>query len=231
MDIQNIEQIILKSVNLPTIPNVVSKTMQLLSDPNVSSKDLQKVITSDSVMAAKILKISNSALYGCSREIKTISQAIVVLGFRTLRNIIVSASTAAMFKRKEQTFSLKDKILWEHSICCSIASQITAKKIKYPEPEEAFIGGLLHDIGIIVLDISLGNIYNNILKEAYNKGGSLLNLELDNLGYGHQQVGYVVIRNWNFAKSLQDAIRNHHHPDNESEDKTLTKIVSLANEI
>jgi HD-like signal output (HDOD) protein len=230
MNVQEIETVILKSVNLPTMPHVAAKTMQLISNPNVNTKDLQKVIASDSVMAANILKISNSALYGCSREIKTISQAVVILGFRTLRNIIVSASTSAMYKRKNQTFSLKDKMLWEHSICCSIASQIIAKKIRYSEPEEAFIGGLLHDIGIIVLDNCLGSVYEDILKEAYNAGGSLINFELNHIGYGHHQVGYIIMRNWNFAKSLQEAVGYHHNPDTECVDKTLTRIVSLAND-
>jgi HD-like signal output (HDOD) protein len=231
MDIQEIEKIISKSVDLPTMPHVAAKTMQLLSDPKVSAKDLQKVISADSVLAANILKISNSALYGCSREIKTLSQAIVILGFRTLRNIIVSASTAAMYKRKGQTFSLKDKILWEHSICCSIASLTIAKKTRYPNPEEAFICGLLHDIGVIVLDNSLGEQYVDILKEAFNSDDSLINLELNHLGFGHHQVGYIIVRNWNFAKSLQEAVGNHHHPERESEDKILTMIVNLANDV
>jgi HD-like signal output (HDOD) protein len=231
MDIQQIEKVILKSVDLPTMPHVAAKTMQLLSDPKVSTKDLQKVISSDAVLAANILKISNSALYGCSREIKTLSQAVVVLGFRTLRNIVVSASTAAMYRRKAQSFSLKDKILWEHSICCSIGSLAIAKKIKYREPEEAFIAGLLHDIGIIVLDNSLGDAYVSILKEAFNSDNSLINLEINHLGFGHHQVGYIIMRHWNFAKSLQDAVGYHHHPDSVCVDPTLTQIVNLANEI
>jgi len=231
MDVQEIEKIILKSVDLPTMPHVAAKTMQLLSDPKVSTNDLQKIISSDSVLAANILKISNSALYGCSREIKTLSQAVVVLGFRTLRNIVISASTSAMYRRKGQNFSLKDKILWEHSICCSIGALVIAKKIKYPEPEEAFIAGLLHDIGIIVLDNSLGETYVEILKEAFNSDNSLINLELNHIGFGHHQVGYIIIRNWNFAKILQDAVGHHHHPENESADPTLTQIVSMANDV
>jgi HD-like signal output (HDOD) protein len=231
LNTKDLEKMISTSLNLPPMPHVAAKTIQLLKDPSTNAKDLQKIITSDSVLAANILKISNSALYGRSREITTISQAIVVLGFTTLRNIIISATTSAIYKRKGQTFGLKEKILWEHSICCSIAALIIAKLIKYHNPEEALIGGLLHDIGTIVLDGSLGHEYNEILKEAFNSDNSLINLEIEHLGYGHHQVGYMVIKNWNFAETLQDAVCNHHHPYAESKDSKLTKIIHLANNI
>ncbi len=213
--------------DLPPFPAVAHQVMQLVRSPDSSAFDLERVISKDSALAARVLKISNSALYGVSRTITTLSRAVVILGMKTLQSLVVAASSEAIYR----TRSFKDKLLWDHALAVALVSRWLARKKGYRDAEEAFVAGLLHDIGKAVLDLNRPNRYQDVVQVVYNEGVTFLQAENRLLGFDHAEVGAIVARKWNLAPGLQEAIRLHHDPELARQDSTLCALVCLANAI
>ncbi len=214
--------------DLPVLPQVAAKVLEMVQNPTTITADLEKIITRDQAITAKILKIANSALYGLRCSVSTVSQAIVVVGMTTLRSLVLTASTEALFRSKTSRF--KDKILWEHALAVALASRAVARVSGFPKPEEAFVAGLLHDVGSAVLDQNLGERYGEVVELVYNDGVSLVDAETRVLGIDHTQVGSLVVRKWNLAPPLEEAVRLHHEdPRVATLDPMLCTTVNFAN--
>jgi putative nucleotidyltransferase with HDIG domain len=208
---------------------VAAKVMDLIGDPAVTAKDLERVILRDQATTARVLRVANSAFYGLRGEVSTLSRAIVILGFNTLRSVILTGVSEALHVRKGSCF--KDRILWEHSVAVALAARTIAQECGYPAAEEAYVGGLLHDIGKVVLDANLAHEYEQVIESVYNEGRSFLDAENDVLGFDHAEVGGLVVRRWNLAAPLHEAVRLHHQPVDAEVDPVLCAIVSLANSL
>lgn len=225
-----LQYIIRRTGDLPPMPKVAQKILTVVSNPETSAKDLQKIISSDQALAAKILKISNSALFSLMKEISSLSHAIMILGFSTIKSIVLTSSAQSIFKGSKQ--SLKDKILWEHSVFVAIASRIICEK-RYPSlKESAFTGGLLHDIGKAILSKSLEREYDQIFQEIYGTKQSFIDYENELFGFNHTDVGYLVLQKWNISNILEEIVHFHHYTENASSDYlSIVNIVSLCNKI
>lgn len=199
--------------------------MELVRRPETSAADLGRVISRDAALAARVLKISNSALYGVRGTITTLSRAIVILGMRTLQSLVVAASSESLYRSK----SFKDQLLWDHAVAAALVSRSLAKRFRSAPVEEAFVAGLLHDIGKAVLDANMSDAYQQIVQIVYNEGTTFVKAEQDRLGFNHCHVGAFVVRKWNFAPLLQEAVRWHHEPDKAEEEPKMCATVSLAN--
>lgn len=214
--------------DLPTMPHIATLVMKKVADPNASARDLHKIISGDPALASKILKIANSAFYGCTRNISTLTDAIVILGFNTIRSLAIAAATQKLFRKGRMR--LVDKLLWEHSIGVAIAARTVAKKVRFPKAEEAFLAGLLHDIGKIVLDVNIPEKFMRIVQEVYNNPGTtFMEAEQEMLGFDHTEVGYMVVHKWKFADSMEEAVRYHHAPEQAQILPILSYILHLAN--
>ena len=143
--------IIMTTRDLPAMPQVASKVLELSSDPNTSAHQLQQVISDDQAMTARILKIANSALYSCSRKIKTLTEAIVMLGFNSIRSLVVTSAARNLYNTRTSQTGLKERLLWEHSIGSAFACRLMASDSRPALTEEAFLAGLMHDIGKSVI--------------------------------------------------------------------------------
>jgi len=219
------EKIILTTGDLPAMPHVANLAMQRLSDPEVSTDELHEIISRDQSLAARLLRIANSSCYARRREIKTINEAVVTIGFNTIKSIIISCAMHDFFK----SFGLAEKYIWEHSLGNALICRTIAKKIKYPKIEEAFLAGLLHDVGKVVLYIKLPKKMLLIFQEVYqNPQLSFAALEKKLLGFTHAHVGGLVARKWNFAMDIVEAIGFHHHPDHAKLNLVLPHVVCLA---
>ncbi len=215
--------------DLPAVPALASEVMQLAEDPSTSASDLRQVIDKDPAVAARILKVANSALYGFSRGIETLNHAIALLGFRTVKNLVLAASLRQTF----QSFGLTEKLLWEHS---TMVGAVSMKLAKLPQigcdAEEAFTAGLLHDLGKIAFNNSSREQYMKVITRVYNEGVSFVDAERDEFGFDHAELGACVADKWRLAPALTSAIRNHHSP--ESFDKLpdremkLTAVIALS---
>lgn len=226
---RELEIMIMTASDLPTIPVVATKVMQLIEQENASAEELAKVVASDPAVAARVLKISNSSFYGCQRQIQTLSHAIIVLGFSTLKSLVVAASVKQVYK----PYGLTEKMLWEHSFGAGLAARIIAKGTHLANDEEAFLGGLFHDIGKIIMNTMDSQQFQTAMQKCYNDGIDFEDAERQVYSYTHSQVGALVMKKWNFPDTLMQAVLKHHSFDfAEDEDPhqlRLTCIVGLAN--
>ncbi len=225
---RELEIMIMTASDLPTIPVVATKVMQLIENENATAEELSKIVASDPAVAARVLKISNSSYYGCQRQIQTLSHAIVVLGFATLKSLIVAASVKQVY----QPYGLTEKMLWEHSFGAGLAARIIAKETRAASEEEAFLGGLFHDIGKIIMNSMNARQFQDVMQRCYNDGLSFEEAERQVFSYTHSEVGGLVIKKWNFPDMLMHAVLNHHSFNfGEEPDITqvkLTCVVGLA---
>jgi putative nucleotidyltransferase with HDIG domain len=226
---KELESLIMSASDLPTIPVVATKVMQLIENENASADELAKVVASDPAVAARVLKISNSSFYGCQRQIQTLSHAIMVLGFSTLKSLVVAASVKQVYK----PYGLTEKMLWEHSFGAGLAARVIANSTRLVNEEEAFLGGLFHDIGKIILNSLDNQQFQIVVQKCYNDGMSFMEAEQLVFSYNHAEVGGLVIKKWNFPSILMQAVLKHHSLDfAEDEDPyqvRLTCVVGLAN--
>lgn len=206
-------QTVVRSIrDLPPMPMVAIKVLELLGDPNVNNNRLGEAISADPAVSARLLKISNSAFYSLSRQIKTLDQAIAIVGERTLRSLVLAASLEGMNK----SYGLLEKMLWEDSIGCAIGCRVLARKFKTADPEEAFLAGLFRHLGKIVMNFSDPDAYRSLAEAAYAEGHSTSSLEGRFFPYAHTVVGAAVLDKWNFNRSL--VMSTLHHEDLEIPD-------------
>jgi HD-like signal output (HDOD) protein len=224
------QELIANLGDLPPLPQVASQVLRVSADPDANAEDLRKVISMDQALTSQILKISNSAMFGMMREVTTLTQAIMTLGFSTIKSVVIASSAKNLYHRG--TVGLQERLIWEHALVSAIASRAFAKSLRFPRIEEAFIGGLLHDIGKSVIGVKFPERYSSLLRTVYNENGICLDLELDIFGFDHAMVGEALVSQWNLAASLQAAVRWHHDPIHAAEThQELTAIVALANHL
>jgi HD-like signal output (HDOD) protein len=206
---------ILKSLEnistLPTLPIVIEKITRLLHNPQTSAEEIGKAITTDQALASKVLKLVNSAFYGFPGKISTITHAVVILGFATVKNVVLTASIFDVFTKKTSLNSNFDlSKFWFHSIACGAASQCIAKHIGFSQKEECFIAGLIHDVGKIILCNYLPEEFDLVVQNINQKNCLFYESEKEMLHLTHEDLGGIVAARWNLPKPLQDAVKHHH---------------------
>ncbi|MEI6205252.1 MAG: HDOD domain-containing protein [Desulfuromonadales bacterium] len=226
---KELETMIMNAGDLPTIPIVATKVMQLIESERASTEEIARVVASDPAVAARVLKISNSSFYGCQRQIQTLSHAIMVLGFSTLKSLVVAASVKQVYK----PYGLTEKMLWEHSFGAGLAARIIAGQTHQVNEEEAFLGGLFHDIGKNIMNFLDSKQFQTAMQKCYNDNVSFSEAERQVYSYTHSEVGSLVIKKWNFPDILMNAVLKHHTFDFDGDEDpyqvSLTCVVGLAN--
>jgi len=228
---EQLQQIIMTTRDLPAMPQVASKVLELSSDPNTSALQLQQVISDDQAMTGRILKIANSAMYSCSRKIKTLTEAIVMLGFNSIRSLVVTSAARNLYNTNKTKTGLKERLLWEHSIGAAFAARLLACERSPSLAEEAFLAGLMHDIGKLVLNLRVPEQFDEIVQIVYNENRPFHLTELEILGYDHAQVGAMLINKWKLSDSLEFVILNHHNPAALTAENPLSLYLDLANQL
>jgi len=227
---KELEQAIMTAGDLPTIPVVAMKVMQLLESENATAEELAKIVAADPAVAARVMKISNSSFYGCQRQIQSLSMAIVILGFNTLKSLVVAASVKQVYK----PFGLTEQMLWEHSFGAGLAAKIIASSTRLANEEEAFLAGLFHDIGKTIMNSLDRDKFQLVMQKCYNDGISFEEAEKSIYPFSHDEVGAYVIKKWNFPDILFTTIMQHHTLEFSSTDdayiSSLTAVVNLADQ-
>lgn len=227
---KSLEEIIMTAGDLPTIPVVATRVIQLIENEGTTAEELEKVISSDPAVTARVLKISNSSFYGAQRQIQTLPHAIMMLGFVTLKSVVVTASVKQVY----HPYGLTEKLLWDHSFGAGLAARLIAQMLHFVNPDEAFLGGLFHDIGKQVMNHLDKRRFSEAMQYCYNEGVSFFQTEKQIFGYRHAEAGALVIRKWNFPEHLNKVVEQHHTLDLKKEDDpylfTLACVVNLANQ-
>lgn len=230
-DKERLKSIIMNTRDLPAMPHVASKVLELSSDPNSSAQQLQQVISDDQAMAARILKIANSAMYSCSRKIKTLTEAIVMLGFNSIRSLVVTSASRNLYLKNNKRMGLKERLLWEHSIGAAFGCRLLVQD-RYPHlAEEAFLAGLMHDIGKLVLNQQAAEQFDEIVQIVYNENRAFATTEQEMLGFDHTEVGAMLVNKWKLSPLLEQSIANHHNPAAFSRENPLLLYLDLANNL
>lgn len=193
---------------LPASPAIVSAVMGLTSNLDSKVADVCKVLSRDQTLTAKVLKLSNSSFYGRSKEVSSLQEAILILGFFTVRSMVVATSAHSMYELEESD-SPQTK-LWRHSLSSAVAARQIAKHLGHPDKEEIFIATLLHDIGKLVLLQKLSQVYEQVVEEVEKTRGSFFEVESKRLGFTHCGVALTLLEQWSFPRSLIQAIHEHH---------------------
>lgn len=216
-----------KLKELPPMPQIAKKVIDLLEDPDFSFAELVRIISKDANIAISILKLANSAFYSPKNEIVTLTQAMSFLGVKAIKSLVIYLSTKSIFYYGR--VNLVDQKLWEHSVATAIMSRLIMLKVDKKLVEEAFLLGLIHDLGISVMRMYIDK-YEDILQEVFNDKLNLLELENDKVGINHAQVGFEVIKYWNMPELYQDVVLNHHSPEN-SANKSLAYVLYISNNV
>ena len=216
---------------LPSLPFVGTKLMELTASPNTTMRQMEELILKDSALASKVLKYSNSALYGRAGQITTMRDALVLLGFSTVKTIAIASSVKSMHSSDVHGYSAAGKTLWAHSVETGICARLLAKRKRKELMEEAFIVGLLHDIGKSVIETKLPGAVQNLV--ALKKGSELTFEEIEQkvLGIGHSELGAILCRKWNFPEILEKAIRHHHNPNANKSEPILSHLACVSDAI
>lgn len=221
---------ILKRVKaLPPLPTSALQIMELIKDPATSVKDLEIIIRRDPALTAGILRQANSAYYGYARRIASLREAIVLLGFQATEGLAMSAAISPILKTPLMGYGIEQEGLWKHSLLTAMAAKRVCQYRKLPYGEVAFIAGLLHDIGKLIISIYLQEIGHYLFKKVTDTQLSYVELEEKVIGYDHARVGGFMARAWNLPEELVAAISFHHSLSNAQNHEELSSVIHVAN--
>ncbi len=212
---------ILEAKNLPALPAAVQEITRLMKDPNSSTEQIAKVIERDQSLAAKVLKMVNSPIYGFPGRISNIKHTLVLLGVNVIRGIIISS---AVFDSMNKSMLG----LWEHSVACSLASVEIAKASGLEHPEEYSVMGLLHDIGKMVFSMQIPEAKQEIDKMVKTDDLLFRDAEKELLGFGHDKINSWLCEHWNLPLNLKEAMIYHHAPMQAKFHPEAASVVHLA---
>ena len=232
-----VRQVVGNIRNLPTPPIVFTQIQKTINRENTSAADVAKILSEDPSMSAKVLKLTNSAFYGMTREVESVKQAVLIIGFEAVKNLVLSASVLGMFKGKEMNPEFQDRF-WRHSLATALCARSIARIAKSRfshDPEAAFSVGLLHDIGKLVMNCFLSEDYAKVQSALVtNLETTDAQIEYAIFGFSHTHVGAALATNWNLPVSFVTAIAEHHSPrrrlrEDGVEEPAIAFVLALAN--
>ena len=216
--------------DLPTVPHTMQRVLSEIQEVSSSAQSLQKVIEQDPVITAKILQMSNSVYYSPKTEISSVARAIVTMGFKRIRDLVISISLTGMFCEDLGYPEFQSKELWLHAIGVGVGAQLIAKKVPGLDPDDLFTAGMLHDLGRLVYCLHFYTELGEALEEVKTAGVSLNQAE-ENLGLTHAEIGAYLAKRWKLSELLVSVIRYHHHPNDAGEYAQAAAAVNLADSL
>jgi putative nucleotidyltransferase with HDIG domain len=227
----SLEQLLRRIDDISTLPQVALRVMQVASDPNSSAADLKEVMECDAALSARVLRCVNSSAYALRTKITNLQQAIAYLGLKQIRNLAMTASVSELFKKEQQIGSYSRTGLWRHLVSVGICARMIAMRRKMTAFEDAFLGGLLHDIGIILLDQYAHQGFREVVAQLRPEE-TLIETERRIFGFDHTALGEKVAEGWKFPEELRQMIRWHHQTVAcKGEVALLVACVEMANVI
>ncbi len=227
-----------KGINhIATLPEITVSIIELVEDPKSTAQDLNKVISNDPALCSRILKVVNSAFYGLPRQIGSINRAISLLGLNAVKNLAIAASLAKLFRGGALCSRFDAKDLWAHSLAVAVASKMIAQHLRLNFADEAFLAGLIHDIGVVVeLQADREKLITVVNKLEMDKDGNptgdFIAHERAVFGADHGVFGEVLCETWKFPKSFAFVCGHHHNPTAvPHEHRTLPWIVHIADRL
>lgn len=199
--------------DISSIKQTVTLILNTVNDPNSSARELKHIIEIDPPLTAKLLKLANSVLYGYPKTICEIQEAIVCIGFEAVRELALSQKVCELFQKSNVINGYSRLMLWKHSVAVAMTSKMLYRRELCKKGEDAYVAGLLHDLGLIVIDQFLHDDFKQILGRALSEKNNLFEIEKEVLGFTHYDIGMALAENWGFPDEIVIAIGNHHNPN------------------
>lgn len=212
--------------NLPSIPKVLFEVTKLLNSPSVTTLKLAELISKDQGLTTKILTVANSPLYGIKRKVSSIEFAIIVLGQQEIKDVVTAISLADSFKITPSP-NFDPIEFWVHSMVTGSAAKNISQNLGFSFGSDAFVAGILHDMGILVIYNFMPQEFQKIFVLTKEKGMHVLEAETEVLGLTHQEIGKFLAEKWNLPVQLCDTLNFHHNPE-KAVYKELTAIIHLV---
>ncbi len=210
------------------LPVTTMKIIKLMGDDSSSMDEVARVLETDQALTVRVLRVANSAYYGLPRQVSSARDAVVLLGQNTLRSLIFTASVSGVLGRKASSYALEEGELWKHSISVAAGSRLVAQICNRSLAEEAYVAGLLHDIGKIVLDQFMKDEFEETLQLASESPVPFHEAEREVFGVDHAAIGGMLAERWELPQEYVSAIRFHHDPLEAEDGKVLASIVHVA---
>lgn len=229
---EKLREIIHSLEMLPALPVVVQRLLEVAQDKRSTAEDMGEVISKDEGITSRLLKLVNSSFYGFSKQVSTISRAVVILGFDAVQNLAVGISASDLLAGKEDAGPLDRDRFWQHGIAAAAAGRLLAQQSGYNPAEEAFIAGLLHDAGRAFLNQYAPRAIEMLFERAKEQPErNMVDIEQDVLGINHCILGANIFKHWKLPEQVIWATRRHHSTDTDSTDKNgqIEAITYLAN--
>ncbi|MEE4254246.1 MAG: HDOD domain-containing protein [Desulfuromusa sp.] len=220
------ESIIKNMGELPASPIVATKLLELLRKPDLKIKELANAVSLDPVISARLLRIANSAFYQLVKQVSTVDRAIIVVGEDVLKNLALEYSLRSTSK----TFGVMERKMWEHSIGCAVASRMLADRLTDIDKDEAYLAGLQHHIGKVVMVNRDKDLYKQVLQAVESGQGQLRDIERGLFAYSHEVVGAALLDYWNYPKAIVEATLYHYNFDKlRAEKPEIFKLCAVLN--
>ena len=222
------KELVTGSIRLVSLPEVCIRVNEMLDEPSVTAAELGQIISQDTSLTARLLKIVNSSYYGFQAKIETVSRAVTVVGLRELRGLVIAASAVETFSNVPDEILNKVRF-WRHSLYCGVIARLLAEQCHVLHSERLFVAGLLHDIGKLIIAQRLPTETRMITLEADTGNRSEFEVEQDFLGFNHAEVGGELMKAWSMPETLFESVAYHHSPKQAETGVMETCLVHIAN--
>ncbi len=221
--------VLLRIEEISTLPQVAIQVVEVVNDQDSGAAELKDVIEADAALSARILRCVNSSAYATRTEVTSLQQAIAYLGLNQIRNLAVTASVSDFFKREDSIGPYSRSQLWRHLVSTATCARLIAMRRKMNNFEDAFLAGLLHDIGIVLEDQYVHEHFVEII-QTMDDTKTLVEVERSHLAFDHTTLGEEVAASWGFPEATRASIRYHHASDSyEGEQIDIVRCVEVAN--
>ncbi|MBN2467126.1 MAG: HDOD domain-containing protein [Deltaproteobacteria bacterium] len=220
-----------KYKNIKTLPHVALRLSQLISDEGSAIREFEDVIRLDPTLVLRLLRLVNSSYFGLYQKVKSISKAVIFVGTKNLRNMILIEAVKDIFKDSGNGEVFSRTKLWLHCAAVSVCARMISERIFEQQGEDAFLAGTLHDIGLIVEDQVAGELLMQVCREYNPDFKSIVDYENEIIGSNHCMVGYLLARDWKLPVPIQEGIKEHHNVLKPVLPSSVTGVVQIADYI
>lgn len=225
---EKVKRIMAQVKSFPGMPATAARLMPLLQNPESSADEIEDILKYDPGLTANILKLTNSAYFGIPSRVSSVRQAIMLLGWKRLLQLVMTMCMSALMKKPVPGYDLPRGALWRHSVAVSVAADLLVKSLSISDADEVFTAALLHDIGKLVLGDYVQEDLEKI-EGMVTKGISFEVAEFVVLGTNHATIGARILQNWSLPQELVNAVSWHHDPENCDHYCMLSDVVHIAN--
>lgn len=209
----SVEALLAKSADqLPPFPAVITRALALINNPKSSVQEVVETIQYDQAITTNVLRVCNSALFALRQPVHSLQDALLILGFNPLLEIILSGAAGSTLGSSISGYDMEAGELWKHSVSAALLSNIISQRLKKEQSPMLFTAALIHDIGKVMLHTYVKEQFQAIKDQVKNKGVSFLTAEKEILGIDHAELSALIVEQWNFPPGIVQAIRYHHTP-------------------